>query len=119
MIPLRRPKFDMVLGERRDRMDLGLIELVRQLKYEIGQLQYTDVPMFAIEEVELELKFLVEKTVDATGKAHWVLFAAEAKGEYKDQQVNTIKLKLKPALGLGQIVAQEMIEVWPPSEITG
>jgi hypothetical protein len=29
------------------------------------------------------------------------LFAAEAKGEYKDQQVNTIKLTLKPLIGPG------------------
>jgi hypothetical protein len=52
--------------------------------------------MFTIIDIELELKFVVEKTVDASGGVHWVLFAVDAKGEYKDQRVNTIKLRLNP-----------------------
>ncbi len=77
-------------------MELGLVELIERLKHEIGELQFRRSPMFTIEAVELELKFIVERTADASGSVHWVLFAAEAKGEYKDQHVNTIKLTLKP-----------------------
>jgi hypothetical protein len=80
-------------------MELGLVELIEQLKRELEQLQRTPSHLFTIAGVDLELKFGVEKTVEAGGKAHWVLFAAEAKGQYKDQQVNTIKLTLKPLTG--------------------
>ena len=81
-------------------MHFGLVELIEQLKSELEQLQQSRSHLFSIEGVDVELKFVVEKTIDATGKAHWVLFAAEAKGQYKDQQVNTIKLTLKPLTGL-------------------
>jgi Trypsin-co-occurring domain 2 len=77
-------------------MQLGIVELIEQLKSELEQLQLSPTHLFTVEGVDLELKFVVERSVDATGKAHWVLFAAEAKGQYKDQQVNTIKLTLKP-----------------------
>jgi hypothetical protein len=77
-------------------MELGLIELIGQLKHDIARLQTSDSAMFDLKAVELELKFVVERTVDASGKAHWVFFAAEARGEYKDQHVNTIKLSLVP-----------------------
>jgi len=82
-------------------MELGLVELIEQLKRELGQLQRSPSHLFTIAGVDLELKFGVEKTVEAGGKAHWVLFAAEAKGQYKDQNVNTIKLTLKPLIGPG------------------
>jgi len=58
--------------------------------------------MFTIHSVELELKFVIEKSLDARGKAHWVLFATEAKGQYKNQHVNTVKLTLKPKEDFGQ-----------------
>jgi NTP-dependent ternary system trypsin peptidase co-occuring protein len=77
-------------------MELGLIELIEQLKRDIATLEFSHDHMFTIQSVELELKFVVEKSLDATGKAHWILFAAEAKGKYKDQHVNTVKLTLKP-----------------------
>jgi hypothetical protein len=80
-------------------MALGLVELIEQLKKDIGPLQYSEPPLFNIETVELELKFLVEEKLGAGGKALWVLFAAEAKAEYKDQHINTIKLTLKPMRG--------------------
>jgi hypothetical protein len=57
--------------------------------------------MFFIEDIELELKFVVEKTGEATGKVQFGLFAAEAKGEYKDQHVNTVTLTLKPIVTVG------------------
>jgi hypothetical protein len=93
-------------------MELGLIELIEQLKHDIGELQYQDSPMFRIQSVELELKFVVEKTVDAAGKAQWLLFAAEAKGQYKNQHINTVKLTLKP---LGPLVAAEKPSGWEAS----
>ena len=96
-------------------MELGLVELIEQLKSELGKLQQSHSHLFAIEGVELELKFGVERSLGAGGEAQWVLFAAKAKGEYKDQQVNTIKLTLKPlgsessiakARAHGHVVAQ-------------
>ncbi len=77
-------------------MELGLVELIEQLKRELEQLQQSPSPLFSIAGVDVELKFGVEKTIGAGGKAQWVLFAVDARGEYKDQQVNTIKLTLKP-----------------------
>ncbi|MFZ0912545.1 MAG: trypco2 family protein [Candidatus Korobacteraceae bacterium] len=77
-------------------MELGLVELIEQLEMDIARLQESGSRMFTLNTVELELKFVVERTVDAGGKAHWVLFAAEAKGEYKDQHINSIKLNLSP-----------------------
>ena len=75
--------------------ELGLIELIDKLRQDIAKLQ--DRPaMFTIQDIELELKFVVEKTANASGGVHWVLFAADAKGEYKDQRVNTITLRLTP-----------------------
>jgi hypothetical protein len=80
-------------------MELGLVQLIRQLKIELGELQLTPNPLFSIEAVDVELKFVVEKSVDAGGKAHWILYAAEAKGQYKNQHINTIKLTLRPLVG--------------------
>jgi Trypsin-co-occurring domain 2 len=77
-------------------MELGLSDLIARLKEEIGKLQFTGPAMFTIDGVELELKFVVEKSTDATGKVNWMLFAAEAKGAYRTQNVNTVKLTLKP-----------------------
>ncbi|HEV2315427.1 MAG TPA: trypco2 family protein [Candidatus Acidoferrales bacterium] len=77
-------------------MELGLTDLIATLKEEIGKLQFTGRPMFFIEGVELELKFVVERTADAFGKVQWLLFAAEAKGTYKNEHVNTVTLSLKP-----------------------
>jgi hypothetical protein len=84
-------------------MELGLKELIRQLRRDIVELQKSDSPIFRLGTIELELKFVVERTIDATGKAHWVLFAAEAKGEYKDQHISTIKLSLEPYGHIGGI----------------
>ena len=82
-------------------MQIGLVELIEQLKREPGELQLSRSHMFSIDAVQLELKFVVERSIDASGKATWVLFAAEAKGEYKDQRVNTITLSLRPVEFLG------------------
>jgi Trypsin-co-occurring domain 2 len=77
-------------------MELGLVELIGQLKRELEQLQQSSSHLFTVDGVDLELKFVVERGVDATGTARWVLFAAEAKGHYQNQHVNTINLTLKP-----------------------
>lgn len=98
-------------------MHFGLVELIEQLKRELGELQLSESHLFTIEGVDLELKFVVEKTIGASGKARWVLFAAEAKGQYKDQQVNTIKLALRPMrdeLGFSMIEAED--DEPPPPE---
>ncbi|MGA7887486.1 MAG: trypco2 family protein [Acidobacteriaceae bacterium] len=97
-------------------MQLGLVELIGQLKSELEQLQLSRSHLFTVQGVDVELKFVVEKRVEATGKAHWVFLAAEAKGEYTDQQVNTIKVTLKPLPGM-TILALNTTE--EPFEKTG
>lgn len=81
---------------------IGLVELVEQLKSELGELQLSPSHLFTVEGVDLEIKFVVERSVDAKAKAQWVFFAAEAKGQYKDQLVNTIKLTLKPIITISK-----------------
>ena len=83
-------------------MELGLVELIEQLKRELEQLQESPSHMFTVAAVDLEIKFGVEKTIGAGGKFRLVIFSAGAKDEYKDQQVNTIKLTLKPLTGRGR-----------------
>jgi hypothetical protein len=47
-------------------MELGLVKLIEQLKSELGELQRAPSHLFTIAGVEVELKFGVEKTIDAT-----------------------------------------------------
>lgn len=77
-------------------MELRLSDLITNLKREIEELKSTGPAMFTVDGVELELKFVVEKSTDAAGTVKWMLFAAEAKGTYKTQNVNTVRLTLKP-----------------------
>ena len=91
-------------------MELGLTELIEQLKREIGKVQLSGPAMFVIDTVELELKFVVEKNIAAQAKTGWLILAANAKGDYKDQHVNTIKMTLKPHRDLGPLLMANIID---------
>ena len=78
-------------------MELGLGEVISGLKRELLEMHIRpDEKMLVLSGVELELKFVVEKAGEATGKNHYLFFAAEAKGSYKNQNVHTMRLKLEP-----------------------
>jgi Trypsin-co-occurring domain 2 len=88
-------------------MEIGLVDLIATLKKEFQDLQQLPGPkMLSMTTVELEIKFTVQKNIEAGAKAKWLLLAAEAKGSYKNENVHTIKLSFEPNESWGRIVAQ-------------
>jgi hypothetical protein len=78
-------------------MEIGLADVITSLKRELLEVQKRpEERILTIKDIEIELKFVVEKERGVVGKGHYLFFAAEAKGSYKNQNVHTIKLKLEP-----------------------
>ena len=78
-------------------MQIGLADVINSLKSELFDLHMNPgEKMFLVGDVEIEIKFVIEKKREATGGGHYLFFAAEAKGSYKSENVHTIKLKLVP-----------------------
>ena len=76
-------------------MEIGLRDVVDSLRRELLDLdRFPSEKMFLLQDVEIEMKFVIEKSAGASGRGHYLFFAAEAKGSYKSQNVHTIKLKL-------------------------
>lgn len=73
-----------------DDLRLELLGLTRTVENEKLQ--------FVVESVELELKVGVTKTAGVDGKAKFWVLELGAKGEYKHDETQTVKLKLKPKL---------------------
>lgn len=84
-------------------MDKGieLRAVVDQLREELTALTLTvsgEELQFAVEAIELELKVGVTKSAGADAKAKFWVLEVGAKGEYKTDETQTVKLKLKPKL---------------------
>lgn len=76
-------------------MEIGLASVIDSLRDELLNLERNATEkMFLLNDVEIEMKFVVERMGEAAGRGHYLFFAAEAKGSYKNQNVHTIKLKL-------------------------
>lgn len=73
-----------------DDLRLELLGLTRTVENEKLQ--------FVVESVELELKVGVTKTAGADATAKFWVLELGAKGEYKNEETQTVKLKLKPQL---------------------
>ncbi len=82
-------------------MDKGieLKTVVEDLRLELLGLTRTvdnEKLQFVVESIELELKVGVTKTAGADAKAKFWVLELGAKGEYKTDETQTVKLKLKP-----------------------
>lgn len=78
-------------------MEIGLADVIDSLRRELLELdRRATEKIFLLGDVELEMKFVVEKQAEAGGKGHYLFLAAEAKGSYKSANIHTIKLKLEP-----------------------
>jgi hypothetical protein len=94
--------------------EIGLADVIRSLKNELLMLEKTnDEKPLVVNSIDFEIRFVVEKKGGATGKANYLFFAAEAKGEYKSQNVHTIKLSL--GVNPGWKNSQGIYGVLPPS----
>ncbi len=85
---------------------IGLAELLGQIRAEIeesrGNLSKSGKkPLMDWESAEIEISFAVKKKGSAGGKAKFFVFAVEAGGEYKSEQIHRLKLQLKPHKGIG------------------
>lgn len=84
-------------------MDKGieLRTVVDQLREELTTLTQTasgEDLQFVVEAIELELKVGVTKSAGADAKAKFWVLEVGSKGEYKTDETQTVKLKLKPKL---------------------
>jgi hypothetical protein len=78
-------------------MEIGLADVIDSLRRELLELdRYPSEKVFVLGDIEIEMKFVIEKTAEAKGGGHYLFFAAEAKGSYKKENVHSIKLKLTP-----------------------
>jgi hypothetical protein len=78
---------------------IELRKVVDQLREELGALTQTaggEELQFAVEGIELELRCAVTKGGSADAKAKFWVLELGAKGEYKTDNTQTIKLKLRP-----------------------
>lgn len=80
---------------------LGLSELLAALRLEIEVAQTRlkterKTAVLAIKTVEAEVHFLVDKTTSGKGGANIHFFAAEAKHEYKSENVHKLRITLEP-----------------------
>ena len=83
------------------RMEHGieLRKVVDQLREELAALSQTaggEELQFIVEDIELELRCAVTKGGETDAKAKFWVLELGAKGEYKTDNTQTIKLKLKP-----------------------
>jgi hypothetical protein len=86
---------------------IGLAELLGQVRDEIEESRSNlaksgGKPLMDWESAEIEIAFTVTKKVSGSGKAKFLVFALEAGGDYKSEQVHRLKLQLKPHKGLGR-----------------
>lgn len=75
-----------LLAQVRTEIDLAQDNLIRSGKE--GAIEW--------ESAEVEISFGVTKSADANGKVNFHIFAIEAGGEYKSEEVHRLTLRLKP-----------------------
>jgi uncharacterized protein YpuA (DUF1002 family) len=98
-----------------DESSIGLAELIQQVKEELltqapdGE---TDIPIFAVDSVELELQVTVKKS----GKAGIKIYVLEMGGGSSRDDVQKVKVKLSPLLNREQLLKmyqKKYPERWP------
>ncbi len=83
---------------------IGLAELIQQVKQELltqSPDSETDIPIFAVDSVELELQVTVKKE----GKAGIKIYVLEMGGGDSRDDVQKVKVKLSPLLKREQLLA--------------
>jgi hypothetical protein len=93
------PSIQPSTDHRRMENGIELRKVVDQLREELGALTQTvggEELQFAVEGIELELRCAVTKGGGTDAKAKFWVLELGAKGEYKTDNTQTIKLKLKP-----------------------
>jgi Trypsin-co-occurring domain 2 len=85
---------------------IGLAQLLGQIRAEIEESRSNlsksgKEPLMDWESAEIEISFAVKKKGGAGAKAKFLVFAVEAGGEYKSEQIHRLKLQLKPHKGIG------------------
>ncbi|MCL2924973.1 MAG: hypothetical protein MGF17_10205 [Trichodesmium sp. MAG_R04] len=94
---------------------IGLTELIQQVKQELltqSPDSETDIPIFAVDSVELELQVTVKKE----GKAGIKIYVFEMGGGSSRDDVQKVKVKLSPLLNREQLLAiykKQYPERWP------
>jgi hypothetical protein len=82
---------------------IGLAELLGQIREEIEESRSNlrksgKQPLMDWESAEIEISFTVAKNASGSGNAKFLVFAVEAGGDYKAEQVHRLKIQLKPHL---------------------
>ncbi|NET43316.1 trypco2 family protein [Okeania sp. SIO2B3] len=83
---------------------IGVAELIQQVKQELlteSPDSETDIPIFAVDSVELELQVTVKKE----GKAGIKIYVLEMGGGGSRDDVQKVKVKLSPLLNREQLLA--------------
>ncbi|NET16266.1 MAG: hypothetical protein F6K08_27300 [Okeania sp. SIO1H6] len=83
---------------------IGLAELIQQVKQELltqAPDSETDIPIFAVDSVELELQVTVKKE----GKGGIKIYVLELGGGSSRDDVQKVKVKLSPLLNKEQLLA--------------
>lgn len=80
---------------------IGIADLLAQVRAEIDLAQERlsssgKEPAIDWESAEVEISFAVSKTVDAKGGVNYLIFAVEAGGELKSEEIHRLTIKLKP-----------------------
>ena len=93
------PSVDSSNDHARMENGIELRKVVDQLREELGALTQTaggEELQFVVEGIELELRCAVTKGAGTDAKAKFWVLELGAKGEYKTDNTQTVKLKLKP-----------------------
>lgn len=80
-----------------DKMKVG--EFIEQIKQELLGQKETEVPIFYIDEVTLEVNFVVSKEGEAKAS-----FVAEVGGKYKKEDVHKAIIRMKPLLSREELL---------------
>ncbi len=101
---------------------IGLAEYIERVKQDLLDEQFVkggETPLFAVDEIEIELSVVATKEGSGSGKIGFKLgvpltgeFSAEGGGggKYGQEDTQTIRVKLQPLLNKEQILAQMSAE---------
>jgi len=81
---------------------IGLADFLTQIRSEIELSQQNlkaqgKIAMLNLDSAEVEVSFGVKKEVTGSGGVEFYIFAIEAGGGHKSEEIHRLKLKLKPA----------------------
>jgi Trypsin-co-occurring domain 2 len=93
-----------------EQKDIGLAALLAQVRLEIDRAQdnlrkSNKAAALDWESAEIEVSFGIKKEVEGKGGVEFYVFAIEAGGSYKSEEVHRLTLKLKPSPGSAVAIA--------------